>query len=220
VTETTIDSVYLGAADRVAEILRTAGPTELGTTVAACPDWTVHDLGAHLEGGVSDILNGRTDGVPGRKWTARHVAELQNATADDLADQLVSGSRRIPSTMLASVSPTPAWDLLVHEGDLRETLGLPIQPAQAHAALLPDVVQFLGEPGRLEGGVRITTDDHTWMIGDGSARATVHATDYELLRILFSRRSRRQIETVVDGDSEAVIGLGVFGPRDDDQPLP
>jgi hypothetical protein len=49
----------------------------------------------------------------------------------------------------------------------------------------------------------------------------VDVDDYELFRALFSRRSMAQLRAWNSGLSEEELaGLGAFGPREDDQPIP
>jgi hypothetical protein len=46
-------------------------------------------------------------------------------------------------------------------------------------------------------------------------------SDYELFRAFFSRRSRAQTAAWGTGlDQETLDGICIFGPRDDDQPVP
>jgi hypothetical protein len=45
--------------------------------------------------------------------------------------------------------------------------------------------------------------------------------DFELFRMYFSRRSRAQTSGWKTGLDQATLdGLSIFGPRDDDQPIP
>ena len=58
------------------------------------------------------------------------------------------------------------------------------------------------------------------MLGE-SAEAVGGVPDYELFRAFFSRRSRTQMTgwgTTLD--PARLDGLCIFGPRDDDQPMP
>lgn len=58
------------------------------------------------------------------------------------------------------------------------------------------------------------------MLGD-DADAVTDVPDYELFRAFFSRRSRTQMSAWgTTLDPVALDGLCVFGPRDDDQPVP
>ncbi|MCV7152718.1 hypothetical protein [Mycolicibacterium pyrenivorans] len=65
--------------------------------------------------------------------------------------------------------------------------------------------------------------DDEWHCGAGDTTVTLHADGYELLRAMFSRRSRRQIRAwnwSPAPSMQIVDAFGFFGPRDDDQPIP
>jgi hypothetical protein len=50
---------------------------------------------------------------------------------------------------------------------------------------------------------------------------TIDASPYELVRAVFSRRSRAQIRAWnPDLTDSQIESIGVFGTRDDDQPVP
>ena len=55
----------------------------------------------------------------------------------------------------------------------------------------------------------------------GHADALSDVPDYELFRAAFSRRSRAQMAAWSTGlDQETLDAMCLFGPRDDDQPIP
>lgn len=211
---------YRDAAGRAAALVASLDDDRGAAPVAACPDWSVHDLAAHLAGAAADAVSSRMDGAPGPAWSARHVGERADVSMAELADEIVTASRKLPEPLFAQPGPTPVWDLLVHEADLRETAGAERQPHEAYDTLLPVVTAFLGMAGRPAGGLVVTTSDGVWTIGAGGRTALLRGDDYELYRILFSRRSQRQIEAVTDDDRAALGEIGLFGPREDDQPVP
>ena len=132
----------VGAVTALAEHLTTE---ELSLRVPATPDWTVHDLLAHLAGETTDLLNGRMDDAPSAAWTARHVEAMWHPVLDASAPRLVG--------------------------------------------------------------------EHTEHVAEVPA--------YELFRALFSRRSRGQMSGWgTPLDPATLDGLCMFGPRDDDQPVP
>jgi hypothetical protein len=67
--------VYRANIDAVTALAEGISTEELSRQVPATPDWTVHDVLAHLAGGPADALSGRMDGAPGPDWTERHVGE-------------------------------------------------------------------------------------------------------------------------------------------------
>ncbi len=91
------------------------------------------------------------------------------------------------------------WDIAVHHADLHEALGLGLMPDRLWAPVLAGVAPMqLGTAGLPE------DVDH-----------------YELFRALFSRRSRTQMQTWgLPLSPEQLDELCLFGPREDDQPVP
>lgn len=161
--------------------------------VPACPEWSVREVYAHLAGGAADGLAGRTDGAPGEAWTARHVAERAERTLGELVVELQANATPT-ATRLDLRSSAAVWDIATHHADLHEALG---------RSRLPDP---LWQPIIETFAMRRVPD----LVGT--------IDDYELFRGLFSRRSRAQLQAL-GLDEAAAESLGVFGPRDDDQPV-
>lgn len=195
------EQVYAADVAAVAELAATLTPAELAQRVPATPQWSVHDLLAHLAGGSVDALAGRMDGAPGPEWTGRHVAERADAPVEALVAELVATVDPVAAAGLVS-GPRPAlvFDRSVHLADLCEALGRPRPDEATWRPVLAAVAV------RAEG------------VSDG-----VEVEDYELFRVLFSRRSRAQVAELFAGSSataEQLDALGIFGPREDDQPRP
>ena len=178
------------------------------------PGWTVHQVLAHLAGSASDAVSGRMDGAPGEEWTARHVAEREGTAPAALAAELRSTQAAIAASTEDNPRPAIVWNISVHLADLREALGLPVLEAALWEPVLAAVAPYrLGDvPATVVAG------DDRW----GAGGDEVEVSRYELYRALFSRRSRAQMQAwgspVLDADQ--LDELPVFGPRDDDQPLP
>ncbi|MDO9377700.1 MAG: hypothetical protein Q7T56_02540 [Nocardioidaceae bacterium] len=195
-----------------AEGARTWDPATLATPVPATPGWSVRDLLAHVTGATIDLVAGEMHGAPGPSWSARHLVAWSGRPAPEAAVALASAAAAVPDDVLASASPTPVWDLVVHRDDVREALGEP--PVEAEwAPVLERAWAFVAAGG---GCPTVRTGDGVWPGGAGEAE--LDADDHGLFRVLFSRRSRRQVAALVHGDVAAVEGVQLFGTRDDDQP--
>ena len=117
----------------------------------------------------------------------------------------------LPASVVGAPGAPPRWDLLVHEQDLREALDLERAPEDTWRTLLPEVVERLGRrPASV--GFDVTTTESTWRIGAPTTAITFAAEDYELLRVLFSRRTTFEIGALTDGVG-VLEGVAVFGPR-------
>jgi uncharacterized protein (TIGR03083 family) len=219
------DALYRDSRSRVAELARSLTDEQLATRIAACPEWTARQLVAHLVGVAADIVNGNTASGSQSAWTAAQVRARSDRSLDELFKEWDEVGP-VVETGLAdrSVSPVAVFDVITHEADLRETLGLDRPPASDVDAVVQaagaGVLERFDGPGTLV----IRAGEHEWTGGKGEPHTVVTVEPYELLRGLFSRRSRRQMlawRWEGDGDPDAVIeNLPVFGPRDDDQPVP
>lgn len=168
-------------------------------TVPATPLWSVHGVVAHLAGGSSDLLSGRMDDAPSDRWTARHVAERAGTTIQDLMIELGRNCPPMVEVIRTMERPALVWDIAVHHADLREALDLTGADQRFWEPILTVMRRRLGDKGPAFG----------------------HVGDYELFRAIFSRRSRGQLRSWGTGLTDAELeDVGIFGPRDDDQPVP
>jgi uncharacterized protein (TIGR03083 family) len=182
------------------EALETMGPTltadQLATTVPATPEWTVRDVLAHLAGGASDGITGRMDGAPSPAWTERHVGERRGRPlAEDLAE-LRSNTEAVVELVAGSPSPAFVWDITVHHADLHEALGPPRMLDRLWAPVAEALVPRAPD-------------------------LAAAVPPYEFFRAMFSRRSRGQMRAWgTDLSAEQLDEVCIFGPREDDQPVP
>ncbi|GAA1159844.1 maleylpyruvate isomerase family mycothiol-dependent enzyme [Nocardioides aquiterrae] len=188
--------------DNVASVSALAGDLtdeQLATTVPGTPAWTVRDVLAHLAGGAADAVTGRTDGAPGPEWTARHVGERYELPVADLVEELQSHQDAVAESAVDSPRPAIVWDVAVHHADLHEALGLGPLPERLWSPVLAGVAAMKF----------------------GTAGVPEDVDPYELFRAIFSRRSRTQMQAWgLPLSPEQLDELCIFGPREDDQPVP
>ncbi|WP_243060455.1 maleylpyruvate isomerase N-terminal domain-containing protein [Nocardioides sp. SR21] len=172
---------------------------QLATTVPGTPAWTVHDVFAHLAGGPADAVTERMDGAPGPGWTARHVSERANLPVAELTAEMKANQDAIGASTIDNPRPAIVWDISVHHADLHEALGLGRLPEPLWRKVLDNVAPY--------------------KFGDGGVPDGVD--EYEAFRALFSRRSREQMQAWgLDLSPDELDELCIFGPREDDQPVP
>jgi uncharacterized protein (TIGR03083 family) len=220
-----LKAVYRSARGRIGALVADLGDHQLRTPVPATPGWTVHDILAHLVGGAADVLANRLDGAPGDSWTARHVAERRHRPVAELLDEWERAAPAAEADLPEQFrGPNLAADAICHEADLHEALGLS-RTDRDHWQPFLDVLGNL--PGRrLRDTATLVISDELgqqWHCGSGESVTLLRADGYELLRGLFSRRSRRQIagwDWSPEPSAHLVDGFGIFGHRDDDQPIP
>jgi uncharacterized protein (TIGR03083 family) len=113
------------------------------------PEWTVHDVVAHLSGVSEDATTGNMVGAPGEAWTAAQVQRGRSKTLSELLDQWTRNS-----PMLEAVFSSPEGaprlagviDVHTHEADLRQAFGLPVEvPSEFLVWVAP---RFRGRLGR------------------------------------------------------------------------
>jgi uncharacterized protein (TIGR03083 family) len=128
-----LDAMYRSARQRVSDVVGMLSAEQLRTPVPATPGWTIHELLAHLVGGAADLASGRLDGAPGDEWTARHVAERRQRPLAELLGEWSQVGPQAESSLAGQdlYGPNLASDIICHEGDLREALGLP-RPDREH----------------------------------------------------------------------------------------
>ena len=206
--------LYDAGLDEVGRLTGELSSEQLATVVPATPEWTVRQVIAHLAGGAADANSGRMDGAPGSAWTARHVAEREDAALADLVAELHATRAGIVASTEDNPRPAIVWNLSVHLADVHEALGLPVLAEHLWEPVLAGVA-----PYRLaEVPATVRSGGDAW----GSGGPVVEVGRYELFRALFSRRSRTQMQAWGSPalTAEQLDGLPVFGPRDDDQPVP
>jgi hypothetical protein len=206
-------ALYVANVEAVAALAGSLDDEQVATTLPATPAWTVHDVYAHLAGGPADSVSGRTDGAPGPEWTARHVSERQGLTLADLVEELRSHADHVVAT-LDPRAPGQLWDIATHHADLHEGLGLGRLASRFWAPIVPPFAErrLRDLPADVACGTR----------SYGAGGPAVDVAPYELFRAFFSRRSRGQLRAwgaPVLSDAQ-LDAIPVFGPRDDDQPVP
>ncbi|KQW47698.1 hypothetical protein ASC77_14815 [Nocardioides sp. Root1257] len=191
--------LYRANVDAVSRLAGDLDDAALTTTVPASPDWTVHEVLAHLAGGPADAIAGRMDGAPGPAWTEAHVAPRRGRPVDELTGEMRANLDAVAASTVDNPRPAIVWDVAVHHADLHEALGLGVLPEPMWAPVLAAVA-----PMKF-----------------GTAGVPEDLDDYELFRALFSRRSRTQMQSWgLPLSADQLDDLCIFGPREDDQPVP
>jgi uncharacterized protein (TIGR03083 family) len=191
--------LYRANVAAVTALAEDLSPDQLATRVPATPEWTVREVLAHLAGSPSDALSGRMDGAPGPEWTARHVGERAGAGTAELVAEIRGVVDDVVATLEGNDRPALVWNVAVHHADLHEALGKGVLPDHMWLPVVDALRPSLGDQAEAFDGV----------------------SDYELFRAFFSRRSRAQTAAWDTGlDQDTLDGISIFGPRDDDQPVP
>jgi uncharacterized protein (TIGR03083 family) len=219
------------AQERVIALVEGLEADTAGRHVPATPDWTVHDLLAHMVGLGVDVVRGDEPDDHNSAWTQRQVDE--RASADVAA--IVAEWRGVTEPLrqwMRDNGPRPLGDVIIHEQDLRGALGRPGAQDTAAFAAIRDRMAARVHAGVTQAGLPpLELAGPTWTVvlgggdgtdtgkngGDAAAAARLETSDFDLARALMSRRSADQVRSwVVRGDVEPYLDLiGALGPLPD-----
>jgi uncharacterized protein (TIGR03083 family) len=220
ITPASTAQLYLEAQDRVAELVRNLSDDEAGRRVPGTPEWTVHDVLAHLAAIPSDIVAGRLTGIPGPDETGAQVERRRDCSVADLLHEWRDNTDPVMELARAGLIPAPlAIDVITHEQDIRGAL----QAAHLDddAALRFAVTGYswalsrrMKEAGMPALRLRDPARGFTATAGDGEPAATVSASEFELFRAMPGRRSRAQVASYdwVGDPTPYLDCFCVFGP--------
>ncbi|HEX9970059.1 MAG TPA: maleylpyruvate isomerase family mycothiol-dependent enzyme, partial [Acidimicrobiales bacterium] len=127
-----------------------------------CEGWTTADVAAHVIGTLTDVVNGRLEGLGDPETIERQVGERRGRSQDELAEEL-EASGKVAKDMLAGFTdelwdmPAPAgvdgtlgwgvealwYDTVVHADDIRTAVGRPSDPGPGIRAAVSHVAYEL-----------------------------------------------------------------------------
>ena len=182
------------------ELVAGADDAALDTIAPATPDWTVHDLLAHLVGVTADIVSGNLDGVGTDAWTAAQVEARRDRQRRRAARRVERArprgrgdGRAVRSRPPASWCPTPPPTSTTCGG----ALGAP-GARDSDAVVLS--FGFVGCHARRAARRRriaarsvVHHGDDDRHFGTGEPVASLRIDDFEFVRALTGRRSVEQI---------------------------
>jgi uncharacterized protein (TIGR03083 family) len=239
-----VGSAYAEVQARMAALVASLSSNELALGVPACPAWTVQDLVAHHGAVVADFASGSTaelgdlnrlldqnsDSTVARDrdaLTARQVQERRGRSVEAILQEWGAATAEV-LPMLRGAVPFPdrvgpvggvivVNDIVVHEGDLHEALGLE-PPGVVHATSLA----LAGYAFSLDYRIRrralpalaLEYDGKQRVVGDGDPAAHVNADRTTLVRLMASRLTDAQIlELAWRGDPTPYLDIiPEYGP--------
>jgi uncharacterized protein (TIGR03083 family) len=222
---TDVGLVYGSCRERISKLVRELPDDRAALRVAATPEWTVHDVVAHLTGIVADINAGNLDGIGTPARTAAQVAERQGVPIPDILAEWTTGAAQFEAALTMLGGPMAALavaDIWNHEQDVRGTLGVeggrdPLAEELAIVGYSDARTRDITEAGLAP--LRLKAGTEEWIVGPGEPAATLTTEPYELARFICRRRTAAQArEYRWDGDADPYIELFTgAGPA---EPLP
>ena len=180
---------YTESRERITALLTGLPGSQLGRAVPAMPGRTVRDVLEDLVG----VAAGTDVNAVLEQWAAMGPAiEASADSSVELGDRLVE-------------------DIACHEHDLRGALG---QVGERDSATVDHARQTavcrLHERLAFAGvaGLRLLAGETEWLVGGTVPAATLTTDPFTLFRLLFGRRSRRQLRALEwTNDPEPYVGL-------------
>jgi uncharacterized protein (TIGR03083 family) len=233
-------AAYEGARRTMIELARAA---DQSTRVPACPDWTIHDLIAHVTSIASEMSSGGVpadlnliqfwdDDMSKRREDFVDTA-LEKRRDQDLDDLIAEWDAAAPvlESMIRGETPFPAespplvdWIVVTDIGQHLQDLAGAIGTSSARGSLATGLslrsyvegMRFRSAHDKLP-AFRIRAGSREWVVGEGEPVATLNGDPFELARAASGRRSPGQIRAYDwDGDPEPFIVLFYpYGPRED-----
>lgn len=206
-------ATYAGVRTRLTDVLGAADDAVAATVVPACPDWTVHDVIAHLSGACEDILAGNLEGVASPAWTDAQVQRLRGESLASLLDLwgVVGPSvEAITGAFPPAAAAQLVFDATTHEHDVRAALGRPgARDSESVAVGVAFLLHALDGLIRAQGlpTLAVSLDGEAPVVlGDGAPAATLTASRFEVLRGFGGRRSVAQVRALGwEGDPEPYL---------------
>ena len=191
---------YAACRARVRALLADCDDRVAARVVPTCPDWTVRNLCAHLTGVAAALVARDNPAGDVQVWVDRLVAERAGRSVSTILDEWDDVGPAFEALMRARPASFGAltYDAVAHEHDLRGALGRPgdrtSDGVEASVEILVAMVRRdLAATGPVPGTIRLRSGARSWVIGRGEPEVGIDASMWELMRLLGSRRSRRQV---------------------------
>jgi hypothetical protein len=145
-------------------------------------------------------------------WTAKHLADRQNNSVDELISEWEKEAVTL-DTVLASIHPALAGgligDAITHEHDLRGALDRPgARDIELLELPIYTYVRWFGTRVKKAGldPVEVEAGGRTWIAGAGEPGPRVMADPFDLFRSLTGRRTRAEVKDLKwEGDPEPYL---------------
>lgn len=166
-----LGAVYLDVRARIVDLVLDG---DSSARVPACPDWSVHDVVAHLTGIPADILAGNLADNATEAWTRAQVETRRAKPIEAVVAEWADVGFRMAELMDDFPGRTAEQliaDISTHEHDIRGGLGIPGARASAAVMIGVDFVAttflHVGLAALGAGPLEIRSGECTWIVGTG-----------------------------------------------------
>jgi len=217
-----VGEAYRGVRMRVSELVAGCDDPTLAVRAPATPEWTVHDLLAHLVGVTADIVTGNLDGVGTDAWAAAQVEARRAATCDELLAEWTEHGPVVEEMagQFGRAAGQLVSDAVTHEHDVRGAFGASgARDSDAVALSFGFLGRSLSEQldAAERGAVVVHHDGTIDTVGTGEPVGSLRIDDFEFMRALTGRRCLEQMAAYDwDGEFEpSLLVLARFTARPD-----
>ncbi|MCU1373945.1 MAG: hypothetical protein JWO68_1231 [Actinomycetia bacterium] len=209
---------YHNTRRRVSELVAELDAADLATRVPACPDWTVHQLVAHMSGIPEALTSGSFPAGDLQAWLDQIVEERQDVPVPDLLDRWEACAAGT-SGIVDGGGSLMFIDVVSHEHDLRGAVGQGGARGTSEVRATVQLLLDLLAPAITEAGLGalvVDSGEVRWASQFARPGCTIRVDPWEAIRVLQSRRTPEEVRALpITGD----IGpyLAVFA---DHSPLP
>jgi mycothiol maleylpyruvate isomerase-like protein len=203
--------LYRTTRARMTGLVANLGPHDLRQVVPACPSWSVFDLIAHVVSMPAAIAIGASPTGSITEWLQNLVEDRRDQSVAELTAEWLSLDAAI-SAILQGPGGLLFDDLAVHEHDLRAAIGAPDHGALEVEVMLPRTLGGLADPLRHAGlgAIAVRADTRMWRSHDGGGEPgwILHATPWEAIRALYSRRTADELRRLPhEGNVEPYLAI-------------
>jgi uncharacterized protein (TIGR03083 family) len=205
--QNTLAIEYRNARLRMQDLAAELTADEIETVVGACPEWRVHDLFSHCVGLAGDLAAGKRPSGDTQAWVDGIVESRRTVPFADIVAEWSTAGPAFEA--MIDAMPKPIWaltyDTIVHEHDLRAAVGKPGARDSAGVRLAFDLGMKMVRGDLSTNGLpafRVVLDDGAEsVVGEGEPELTLHASPFEALRLLGSRRTETEMRAAAfEGD--------------------
>lgn len=201
---------YHATRRRFTELAGSLGDDDLARTVPACPEWTVHDLVAHVVGIPEAIAAGNLPSGDQQAWLDSLVEERRDVPVPELLDRW-EACAPAASAVVDGSGGLLLIDVVSHEHDLRGAVG---QPGARGVPEVRAIVQLMLEqlaPAITAAGLGalvVDSGEVRWASQFVRPGCTIRVDPWEATRVLQSRRTAEEIRALpTSGDVEPYLEL-------------
>jgi len=215
--------VYSASRSRLLELAVDLSPEHLAASLPATPPWVLVDAYRHLTGVCADVLDGAMENAGTPQWTAAQIAKrCERGLAEVCAEWAERGPELDARVARAGRAMSfVAFDTWTHEQDVRAAAGIGGARDEIARDLALIAVETFRPRYAKSGAPALMIDIGTEPVvlgeieGDTTPPVTLTTTPYELLRMIFGRRSRSQMESAdwtgtLDDRNGAIDALHLF----------